>query len=71
MPIEQFFSSFLGFLDAAAVGVFAITGALVASRKQMDIFGFALLGTVTGIGGGTVRDAVDRKSTRLNSSHRT
>ena len=58
MPIEQFFSSFLGFLDAAAVGVFAVTGALVASRKQMDIFGFALLGTVTGIGGGTVRDVL-------------
>ena len=35
---------------------FAITGALVASRKQMDVVGFALLGTVTGIGGGTVRD---------------
>lgn len=43
-------------LDIAAVIVFAITGALTASRKQMDIFGFALLGTVTGIGGGTVRD---------------
>ena len=36
--------------------VFAISGALVASRKQMDIVGFALLGTVTGIGGGTLRD---------------
>ncbi|MDX2289233.1 MAG: trimeric intracellular cation channel family protein [Hyphomicrobiaceae bacterium] len=43
-------------LDAASVAVFAVTGALVASRKQMDIFGFALLGTVTGVGGGTVRD---------------
>ena len=43
-------------LDLAAVAVFAMTGALTASRKQMDIFGFALLGTVTGIGGGTVRD---------------
>lgn len=42
--------------DATAVGVFAVTGALVASRKNMDIFGFILLGTVTGIGGGTVRD---------------
>jgi uncharacterized membrane protein YeiH len=38
--------------------VFAITGALVASRKQMDLVGFALLGTVTGIGGGTIRDVV-------------
>lgn len=45
-------------LDLFGVGVFAATGALVASRKQMDIFGFALLGTVTGIGGGTFRDLV-------------
>lgn len=58
MPFEQAFSSFIAFLDAAAVVVFAITGALVASRKQMDIFGFALLGTVTGVGGGTVRDVL-------------
>jgi uncharacterized membrane protein YeiH len=45
-------------LDILGVAVFAITGALVASRKQMDIVGFAFLGTVTGIGGGTVRDLV-------------
>jgi uncharacterized membrane protein YeiH len=43
-------------LDYAAIAVFAATGALVASRKEMDIFGFALLATVTGIGGGTIRD---------------
>ena len=43
-------------LDWLGVIVFTITGALVASRKQMDIVGFALLGTVTGIGGGTLRD---------------
>jgi uncharacterized membrane protein YeiH len=42
--------------EFSAVAVFAVTGALVASRKEMDIFGFALLATVTGIGGGTVRD---------------
>lgn len=45
-------------LDWFGIAVFATTGALVASRKQMDVFGFALLGTVTGIGGGTVRDLV-------------
>jgi uncharacterized membrane protein YeiH len=44
--------------DLAGIAVFAVTGALVASRQQMDIFGFALLGTVTGIGGGTVRDVL-------------
>ncbi len=46
----------LGLLDWLGIIVFAITGALVASRKEMDIFGFALLATVTGIGGGTIRD---------------
>jgi uncharacterized membrane protein YeiH len=45
-------------LDLFGVAVFAVTGALVASRKQMDIFGFALLATVTGLGGGSVRDLV-------------
>ena len=43
-------------VDLIAVAVFAITGALVASRKQMDIVGFVWLGIVTGVGGGTLRD---------------
>lgn len=43
-------------IDFVGVVVFAATGALVASRKEMDVVGFALLGTVTGIGGGTLRD---------------
>lgn len=36
--------------------VFATTGGLVASRKEMDIIGFLWLGVITGIGGGTLRD---------------
>jgi uncharacterized membrane protein YeiH len=51
-------STVTAILDWFGVIVFAITGALVASRKQMDLVGFALLGTVTGIGGGTMRDVV-------------
>jgi len=47
---------FATLFDLFGIAVFAVTGALVASRSQMDVFGFALLGTVTGIGGGTVRD---------------
>ncbi|WP_280952214.1 trimeric intracellular cation channel family protein [Mesorhizobium loti] len=43
-------------LDWLGLIVFAISGALVASRKQMNVVGFVLLGTVTGIGGGTLRD---------------
>ena len=45
-------------LDWFGLCVFAVTGALTASRKEMDIVGFALLGSVTGIGGGTIRDVI-------------
>jgi len=45
-------------LDFAGVAVFAATGALAASRKQLDIIGFLFLATVTGIGGGTFRDVI-------------
>lgn len=45
-------------LDFAGVGMFAATGALVASRKQLDVIGFIFLATLTGIGGGTVRDLI-------------
>ncbi|MEJ2016185.1 MAG: trimeric intracellular cation channel family protein [Limibacillus sp.] len=47
---------FVYWMDLLGVAVFAATGALVASRKQMDIVGFALMASVTGIGGGTLRD---------------
>ena len=45
-------------LDYAGVAVFAATGALAASRKQLDIVGFVFLAAITGIGGGTLRDLV-------------
>ena len=45
-------------LDHASVLVFALTGALVASRAQLDLVGFIFFATLTGIGGGTVRDPV-------------
>jgi uncharacterized membrane protein YeiH len=48
--------TFITFLDYLGISVFAVTGALVASRKQMDIVGFAMLASATGIGGGTLRD---------------
>lgn len=43
-------------VESVGVAVFALSGALVAARKGMDPFGFALLATVTGVGGGTLRD---------------
>jgi uncharacterized membrane protein YeiH len=45
-------------LDWFGICVFALSGVLAASRKRMDIVGFVLLGCVTGIGGGSVRDII-------------
>ncbi|WP_050525598.1 trimeric intracellular cation channel family protein [Pseudorhodobacter aquimaris] len=46
----------LGALDYASVAVFALTGALVASRSQLDIVGFIFVACLTAVGGGTIRD---------------
>lgn len=43
-------------LDFAATLVFALTGALTASRKEMDVVGHMWLAVATGVGGGTLRD---------------
>ncbi|MBO3758504.1 trimeric intracellular cation channel family protein [Ciceribacter sp. L1K22] len=48
----------LELFDYAGVAVFAATGALAASRKQLDLIGFIFMGSITGIGGGTLRDLV-------------
>ena len=58
MPSAQGIATVLQIFDLCAVAVFAVTGALVASRKQLDIVGFLWLGTITAIGGGTVRDVI-------------
>ena len=34
----------------------AISGAMLGSKKEMDMFGVAVLGLVTGVGGGAIRD---------------
>ena len=43
-------------LDLFGVAVFAISGSLAAGRKRMDVFGVIVLGLVTALGGGTLRD---------------
>ncbi|MEJ6390992.1 trimeric intracellular cation channel family protein [Gymnodinialimonas ulvae] len=43
-------------LDYASAFVFALTGALAASRAQLDIVGFIFFGALTAVGGGTLRD---------------
>lgn len=48
----------LDLLDLASVAVFALTGALVASRSQLDVVGFIFIAALTALGGGTVRDVL-------------
>ncbi len=40
----------------ASTAVFAVTGVLAAARQNMDVMSFAIIGVVTAIGGGTLRD---------------
>jgi uncharacterized membrane protein YeiH len=48
----------IDWLDYAAVAVFALTGALVASRAQLDVVGFVFVASLTAVGGGTLRDVI-------------
>lgn len=43
-------------LDLIGCAVFSISGALAAGRKQLDLIGVMVLGLVTAVGGGTIRD---------------
>ncbi|MFN3153361.1 trimeric intracellular cation channel family protein [Bremerella sp.] len=54
-PDESLSTSILAIMYFGEV-VFAVSGALTAARYRMDIVGYVMVGTVTGIGGGTVRD---------------
>jgi uncharacterized membrane protein YeiH len=47
---------FITFCDYAGTFAFAISGIRLASAKQFDWFGAYVVGIVTAVGGGTVRD---------------
>ncbi|MFJ2899296.1 trimeric intracellular cation channel family protein [Streptomyces sp. NPDC087218] len=55
---ELFTPSVQHALDIAGIFVFAISGALLAVRKNFDVFGIAVLAEVTALGGGLFRDVV-------------
>jgi uncharacterized membrane protein YeiH len=45
-------------IDLIGIFVFAISGALLAVRKNFDVFGIAVLAEVTALGGGLFRDLI-------------
>ncbi|WP_050469853.1 trimeric intracellular cation channel family protein [Herbaspirillum chlorophenolicum] len=48
----------LHYIYLLAICAEAVSGALMGIRKDMDIFGICLIGTVAALGGGTVRDVL-------------
>ena len=50
--------NFLLFLEIIGTIAFAFSGAMVGLSKKMDIFGITVLGIVTSVGGGVIRDLV-------------
>jgi uncharacterized membrane protein YeiH len=46
----------LEFIEYAGTFVFAVSGALTARSKGLDVFGVLVIAFVTAIGGGTIRD---------------
>lgn len=54
----MFSSNLFFFLEIVGTIAFAFSGCMVANAKKMDIFGVWVLGTVTAVGGGAVRDVL-------------
>jgi len=51
-------TTFLFILEVIGTFAFAVSGALVGLRKNMDVFGICVLGLTTAVGGGMVRDLI-------------
>lgn len=45
-------------MEMAGTVAFAASGAMVGVERNMDIFGVSVLGVVTAVGGGMIRDIV-------------
>lgn len=45
-------------IELIGITAFAISGALVAMKKNFDLFGIIVLGVITAVGGGAVRDII-------------
>ena len=54
--LEEAMGAFVFVLEMIGTVAFAASGALVAIRKKMDIFGVCMLALITSVGGGIIRD---------------
>ena len=51
-------NTFVLILELVGTVAFAASGAIIAIRKKMDIFGVAVLALTTAVGGGIIREAI-------------
>ena len=51
-------STIMTIIENVGLIAFAISGAVVAARKDMDLFGINLMALVTATGGGLIRDII-------------
>ncbi len=52
------FTNFVTILEMIGSAAFAVSGVVVAKKKKMDIFGAVILGCMTAVGGGFIRDLI-------------
>ena len=52
------YNSVIGVAELIGTAVFAISGAIAAQGKRLDIFGVVVLAIVAALGGGTLRDII-------------
>jgi uncharacterized membrane protein YeiH len=57
VPEPEFATTLIAF-DLVGIFFFAVAGALVAVRRHLDVFAALVLGGVTGLGGGFIRDVL-------------
>lgn len=55
---EEAMDFMMEFLETLGTVAFSISGAIEAMKKQMDLLGVLVLGLVTAVGGGVIRDVV-------------
>ena len=58
MPDQQALFNFSQVLGLLATVTFSISGVLAARRARIDLFGVLVVGVVTALGGGTLRDII-------------
>lgn len=61
MVDDEIMELLMKFLEILGTVAFSISGAIEAMKKEMDILGVIVLGVVTAVGGGIIRDLVTGK----------